>query len=190
MQEQISTRLRDGTPVLFRPIAPEDKDSLRDGLQRLSPQSRYQRFLMPVKEFTPKMLRHLTEIDYRDHMAWVALDMSRPQALGIGVARYVRLHDRPSVAEVGLTVVDSHQRRGLGKELLKMLARTAGEHGIEAFESDMLADNAGMLKLVRRFAGSARLEAPGILRFSIPVANINAAEAGRRAASAIAPTRA
>lgn len=172
MDERITLQLSDETPVLLRPIARDDKEGLRDGLERLSAESRYQRFLMPVKELSPKLLQQLTEIDYRNHMAWVALDISRPPGVGIGVARYVRLSEQPQAAEMALTVVDSHQRRGLGAELLRALAESASQHGIRSFEGDMLADNQGMMKLLRRFGGSARLEAPGVLRFRLPVASL------------------
>ena len=88
----IEVALRDGTMVRIRPIVPEDKDHILDGFRRLSPESRYRRFLSPIDELTPDMLQDLTEVDYRDRFAYVAfaLDVGGP-ALGIGVARYVRL---------------------------------------------------------------------------------------------------
>jgi len=39
--------LRDGTSVLLRLVRPTDKELLRAGFQRLSPESRYARFFMP-----------------------------------------------------------------------------------------------------------------------------------------------
>jgi hypothetical protein len=34
-----------------------------------------------------QQLRYFTEIDYVNHMAWVALDPTRPDQPGLGVAR-------------------------------------------------------------------------------------------------------
>jgi hypothetical protein len=96
--ESFETRLRDGTPVLVRPIRPEDRSIIVEAFRRLSPQSRYTRFLAPIVELSDKELRHLTEIDYVDHMAWVALDPDHPDSTALGVARYVRLADDPDVA--------------------------------------------------------------------------------------------
>src|SRR5947207_6557708 len=48
----------------------------------------------------------LTEIDYHDHMAWVALDPPGPGFLGVGVGRYARPAEEPAVAEAAVTVVD------------------------------------------------------------------------------------
>ena len=56
--EQYRTTLRDGTPVLVRPVRPNDKDLLRQGFDRLSPASRYRRFLAPVDELSEAELRY------------------------------------------------------------------------------------------------------------------------------------
>src|SRR5947207_5929492 len=106
--------LRDGSPVVVRPILPEDRDRLVEGFARLSDESRYRRFGTPVRRLTDEQLRYLTEIDYETHMAWIALDPATPGEPGLGVARYVRLPGEPEVAEAAVTVVDSHQGLGLG----------------------------------------------------------------------------
>jgi len=50
--EQFESRLLDGTPVLVRPIRPEDRQLLIAGFQRLSPESRYARFMAPLAELS------------------------------------------------------------------------------------------------------------------------------------------
>jgi hypothetical protein len=82
--------------VRIRPITPDDKDHILDGFRRLSPESRYLRFLSPIDELPPDMLRDLTEVDYVDRFAYVGFALDVPGApLGIGVARYVRLEGNP-----------------------------------------------------------------------------------------------
>jgi RimJ/RimL family protein N-acetyltransferase len=154
--------LKDGTPVTIRPIRPDDKPLLVDGLARLSEESRYRRFLSPISGFTEDQLRYLTEVDYHDHFAWVALHGEWPD-VGLGVARYVRLPDRPEVADVAVTVVDEYQGRGLGTILLAVLARTALAEGIRRFRGDVLAVNRPMRRLLQRFGAEAHLESPGLV---------------------------
>ena len=78
--------LRDGSRVKIRPVLPGDKQRFLDGFARLSPASRYRRFLSPIDVLTPEMLRIFTEVDYRDHFAYVALLSDEPNEPGIGVA--------------------------------------------------------------------------------------------------------
>jgi GNAT superfamily N-acetyltransferase len=147
-----------------RPIRADDKALLREGFERLSEVSRYRRCAQSVRELTEEQLRYFTEIDYRDHMAWVAVDAAQP-SLGLGVARYIRFRERPNTAEVAITVVDSHQGRGLGTLLLSVLARSAVQHGITTWVAYVVSDNTPMLHLFRDLgAGAATLEERGLMR--------------------------
>jgi hypothetical protein len=67
-------QLRDGSRVRIRPGRPDDRDLLRRGFERLSLESRYKRFLVPIPELTESMVDYLTEFDHHDHEAIVALD--------------------------------------------------------------------------------------------------------------------
>ncbi len=155
--------------VLIRPITARDKGLLREGFERLSEVSRYRRCARAVKELTDEQLRYFTEIDYGDHMAWVAVDADNP-GVGLGVARYIRLAERPNAAEVAITVVDSHQGKGLGTLLLGVLAQSAAQNGIDTWVAYVLSDNTPMLKLFHDLgAGAATLEERGVMRVEIPV---------------------
>jgi GNAT superfamily N-acetyltransferase len=157
--------LRDGTRVRLRPIVPGDKQHLTDGFARLSPTSRYRRFLSPLDELSPEMLRQLTEIDYVDHFAWIAFAADEPERPGLGVARYARVPGEPEVAEAAVTVIDDHQRRGLGTLLLQALGAVALENGIKRFRGYALAEN----RPIREITEGAVVthEAPGVLRIEV-----------------------
>ena len=64
--------LTDGTPVRLRPLGPADRERLRAGFERLSPESRYRRFLSPTPRLTERMLTYLTDTDGWNHVAIVA----------------------------------------------------------------------------------------------------------------------
>jgi GNAT superfamily N-acetyltransferase len=165
---EIETQLRDGTPVLVRPIRPGDKALLRKGFEHLSEESRFHRFLAPISELGEGMLAYLTEIDYVDHFAWVAVLADDPEE-GIGVARYVRLQDDPQIAEAAVTVIDEYQGRGLGSTLLGLLAAQALESGITAFRAYVLEDNAPMRELLEGLGAQAHHDSPGVLVFDAPL---------------------
>lgn len=139
--------LRDGTPVVLRSIRPSDRERLAAAFDRLSPASRYLRFHTELDRLSEAQLDFLTRVDHHDHEAVVALDPAAPDRPGLGVARYVRDADEPSVAEAAITVADEHQGRGVGTVLLGALAARARAAGIRAFRSYVLDDNAMMLRV-------------------------------------------
>jgi len=136
----VLTRLADGTRLFIRPIRSDDKALLAAGLKRLSPESRYKRFLGPKPRFTARELEYLTEIDGVDHVAYVALRGDAPKEL-IAVGRMVRSATYPKAAEIAVTVWDEFQRRGIGKLLGDHLAMAARDRGIRYLTATMAADN-------------------------------------------------
>lgn len=147
--------LRDGTAVLLRSIRPSDKHELVAGFERLSPLSRYRRFLGPKSRLTESELHYLTEVDWEGHAALVA---EAPDGAGLGVARFIRSNGE-DWAEAAITVGDAHQGKGIGRVLLERLVVAAVERGIRRFRFDVLGSNAPMLSLIRELAPSATFTA-------------------------------
>src|SRR5712691_9428433 len=107
--------LRDGSVVHVRPIEPGDKKLLRAAFDRLGAESRYRRFLHPVKQLSERELAYFTEVDHYDHEAVLTVGPHGTEP--VGVARYIRLAD-PKAAEVAIAVVDDWHGRGVGTLLL------------------------------------------------------------------------
>ena len=158
-------RLRDGTPVEVRPIRPDDRQALADGLQQLSPESRYRRFFSPVARLTEAQLTYLTEVDHHDHEALVAVEPGTER--GIGVARFIRSDSDPELAEFAVAVADDWHERGVGTALIHRLTQRAREEGITRFTGTILEENRPMLDLVEelgdvrvrdRAAGAVEIE--------------------------------
>ena len=148
--------LRDGTKVCIRAIRPDDKERLRIAFERLSPQSVYQRFFHQITELTPGELRHLTELDFRDHVGLVlTIDEGSGERL-IAVCRFVRVTPGEDRAEVGFAVADEYQRRGAATLLLQQLVAVARRSGIREFVAQMLDDNVAMLRVLENSGLSLR----------------------------------
>jgi RimJ/RimL family protein N-acetyltransferase len=162
--------LSDDTPILIRPIRPDDKHLLSEGLRNMSRLSVQRRFLSPKTKFSRSELRYLTEVDGRDHVALVAESPTQPVRRLIGVARFVRLPDDLATAEAAIVVADDWHGRGLGSKLAGALAARARGRGVRRFTATMASDNVPALRLMeklsaeldRRDAGSgiAELVAP------------------------------
>ncbi len=142
-------KLEDGTRILFRHIRPDDKGRLSVGLQRLSPESRHRRFLVPKPRFSSSELRYLTEIDGFDHVAIVAVSAEDPDTF-YGVARFVRLKDDPQTAEAAIVVADPLQGKGLGSRLMQALVEESSRVGIKRLSALMAEDNEAIARLLAK----------------------------------------
>ena len=138
--------------VAIRPLEPDDRATLLDGFERLSPESRYRRFFGPMPNLSRRDLDYLTRVDHHDHEALIAVDAETGE--GVGVARYVRTGD--AVAEPAIVVVDAWQGRGIGGRLLDALAERAREEGIRRFEAPVLASNTEVMRLLERLGETTR----------------------------------
>ena len=169
LESPVETTLRDGTRVLVRRVEPDDKQRLAEGLARLSTRSRYLRFHTGVKQLSDRQLRYLTEVDQQNHVAWAAIDLDAPDQPGVGVARFVRVADRPDAAEAAVTVLDEYQGRGLGTILLGILSVAAVRRGIRAFRSYVLGENQAMLDLFEALGATLTEDEPGVYVVELPL---------------------
>ena len=144
-QPQLVT-LRSGDVVSIRQIRPDDAPALARAYPKLGEQSRYRRFFTVMPELPEATLMAAVEVDHVDHEALVALPLLSTEIVGEG--RFIRPPDQPGTAEVGVTVVDAWQGRGLGSALLARLSERAFEAGIEYFTAEVLAENRSMLALL------------------------------------------
>src|SRR5512135_2417854 len=122
-------KLTSGTDVVIRSIRADDGPSLQAAYTRLSPLSKYRRFLAPKPRLTEAETRYLVRTDGYDHVALVATLPDHPNWI-VAVARYVRLPEDPQLAEVAIVVGDEMQNDGLGTTMLSRLALAAAERGI------------------------------------------------------------
>lgn len=146
-----SYTLKDGTPVVIRPIQPDDAEDLQATFQRLSMESIYLRFLSFKKELSDEEAHQLATVDYTSRMAFVALSRDGDQDIVVGVSRYAMLDpNKPELAESAVVVEDEFQGRGLGKLLLRHLVNYARAKGIQFLRGNLQVGNNRMLDLVRR----------------------------------------
>jgi RimJ/RimL family protein N-acetyltransferase len=146
--------LADATRLRLRPIGSDDRDGFAALFARLSPQSRYRRFLSPKPELTPRELSYLTDIDHIHHEAFAAVDQRDGSIVGVG--RYVHVADRPGVAELGVEVADELQGMGIGTAIARHTVQRAGANGFALLTGTTLWENRPARALLRRLEFRAR----------------------------------
>jgi len=147
-----------GADLVLRPIAPTDGPELAAAFERLSEQSRYQRFFTGKRRLTEAELAYLSTVDHHVHEAVVAVLPASGRI--IAVARFIRSATRPGSAEIAVTVADEWQRRGLGSALVRRLAERARDEGVTRFTADVLTGNRAVFAMLRRL-GSVRRQLDG-----------------------------
>ncbi len=165
--------LSDGATTHVRPIRPDDGPRILAFHARQSRESIYYRYFSPRPRLSERDVDRLTQVDYVDRMALIAL---RGDDL-IGVARYDRWRHL-SEAEVAFFVDDANHGRGLATVLLEHLAVRAREVGLTAFTASVLPGNRKMMGVFTA-AGfqTATKFADGIVEVRLGIVPTPAAEA-------------
>ncbi len=164
----LTMELDDGTPVLLRPVLPDDRERVRIAIEEMSRESRYRRFFNSTMNPSADLLRYFTEVDQHHHVAWGALDPNADGQPGVGIARFIRDRDDPTVAEVAFTVRDDLQGLGLGTILLAILYHLAHAHSIKTLRANVLADSYSVADWLRGLGAKGKLES-GVLVFDLTV---------------------
>jgi RimJ/RimL family protein N-acetyltransferase len=161
------TVLKNGETVYFRFLKQEDKEWIKVGYKSLSYKSKYFRFISPPREISEKNLRYLTEIDFKNHIAIVAVAIKESGKLPLGVARYIRLSKSPCLAEFAITVADPYQNMGIGTLFLKLLVDHARNNNVCSLIGYVLSENQAMLRILEHYKTTRQKEEGSMLKITI-----------------------
>jgi acetyltransferase len=152
--------MRDGTPVIIRPIRPDDVPLMVKFHSRLSDRTVYMRYfssLSLARRTGHERLAHICSCDYVSEMVLVAegKDPDSGERSILAVGRLNKLgqdkNQTAGEAEAALLVADAQQRLGLGTELLRRLVVVARNEGIHRIVAEMLRDNVAVQALFKKF---------------------------------------
>lgn len=155
-------QLKNGTPVLVRPIRPEDEPLVVKFHQSLSEKSVYMRYLQPLSLAARTSHERMIRICFNDYDREIALvaEHEDPQTGEVdiaGIARLIKL-PRSNTAEWAVLVNDKYQRMGLGIELLRRLVQIARDEKMESFVADIHPENRAMQKVAEKVGFKLRYD--------------------------------
>jgi len=143
-----SWTLPDGTPVMLRPIRPEDEPLMVAFHQTLSEESVYFRWLHLIKlsqRIAHERLAGVCALDYDREIALVA-EHANPQTGDpeiLGVGRLIKVPSDHS-AKFALLITDAFQHKGVGTELLSRLIQIGRAEHLQRLTGYILGENLGM----------------------------------------------
>jgi acetyltransferase len=141
-------KMKDGTPVILRPIKPEDEPMWHELLASCSTQSIWFRFSYLFKQTTHEMAARYCFIDYDREIGIVAEVEENGERKLIGVGRLVADVNH-EVAEYAVIVVDRWHGHGLGGLLTDYCTEVAKRWGVKKVVAETSKDNARMLATFR-----------------------------------------
>lgn len=143
--------LRDGRVVTLRAIEAADAPEIVQAFERLSAESRYNRFLQHKKQIDPAALERGAHPRPGLDFAFVATIPADDGIDIVGAAQYVPASEGDGkTCEFAITVAEDWRGTGLAAQLLACLVRRARHDGYRAMEGWVLAENTAMLALARK----------------------------------------
>lgn len=181
----VFTALNDGTAVCLRTIRPDDEERIREGIAKLSAESRYLRFFSPAPALPDAVVHRLADVDGHDHIAWGALCSDCPGWPPIGAVHAVRYrHDGPA-GEFSIAVLDEFHGRGLARMMTAALLVHCRTEGLGTLDVHILSENVAAKNLVKSMGAEWIGESAGVAEYRLDVARAIKALRGDRDAQGV-----
>ncbi len=150
-------KIRDDTPVLLRPIKPEDEPMWHDLLAQCSAESIRGRFHSLFHGTTHDMAARACCIDYDREIAIVAEIGKNDQRKLIGVTRIVADAEHDT-ADFGILIADPWQSQGIGRLLTEYCVEIAQQWQLRRVTAITSASNPRMVKIFKNLGFSVERE--------------------------------
>jgi acetyltransferase len=147
--------------LLLRPASAWDAVAVQAFVRGLSQASRYQRFMVGLRELPADLLRQIAAEPRREALTLVAQAQERGEIVGLAQLAADAKEER--AGEIAVVVADAWQRRGVASALLEALAEEALGWGWNEGYADILRENVAAIGLARRFRAELHASPNGML---------------------------
>jgi ribosomal protein S18 acetylase RimI-like enzyme len=141
--------LSDGSQIDIRALRPEDEPDMLAAVGKTSTQSLQRRFFVMKRHFSDKERAFFMDIDFKNHVALVALAEEAGRKVIVGGGRYIVFE--PGRAEMAFVVIDTWQGRGVGSILTRHLVKIASDARLRELTAEVLPENTAMIKVFGKF---------------------------------------
>jgi acetyltransferase len=154
LQDMLYTfHTKDGILIGVRHLRYDDAVYLVGIFENMNADSRYQRYHQIVDHIHAGRIwqeaETIAHMDAKKQDGLIAFaDLPDNSNTPVGAARYVSSGDRR--AETAVSIRDDMQGRGIGSELLGLLAEEARQNGIQQLVAELLNSNRGMMGVLKK----------------------------------------
>jgi len=145
----VHEHLADGSRIEIRALRREDEADMLAAIGKTSAQSLQRRFFVMKRHFSDKERAFFMDVDFKDHVALVALAEQDGREVIVGGGRYVVFE--AGRAELAFVVIDTWQGRGVGSILMRCLTEIARAARLRELTAEVLPENAAMLRIFGKF---------------------------------------
>src|SRR4030081_2712365 len=121
--------LSDGSQIEIRALRREDEADMLAAVGKTSAQSLQRRFFVMKRHFSDKERAFFMDVDFKNHVAIVALTDEAGRKVIVGGGRYIVFE--PGRAEMAFVVIDIWQGRGVRPNPGRRLLNDANDAGLE-----------------------------------------------------------
>ncbi len=143
------SKLNDGTPIVLRPIKPEDEPLWLDLLGSCSKESIYSRFRYNFHFDSHEIATQFCYIDYAREIAIVAEVEEKGEKKLIAVGRLIADPDLTTV-EYAILITDAYQKRELGTILTSYCEEIAKKWKMKKIFAETTKDNKAMVAVFKK----------------------------------------
>lgn len=174
IKQRVCLTIRPGLEVALRPLRPQDVPLLLDLFEHMSPDSRYNRFHLPLThpdgEYVAREATKIAIIPPEAGRGWLivadpeadtpcfpdslTLSAMTPEGMVVvGGIRYLYALDgmggrSRDTAEISLVVRDDCQGQGIGTAVLRYVAEEARRAGVRRLVADVLISNTAVFRML------------------------------------------
>lgn len=137
-----------GQAFFVRPLKAGDERRLQEFFYSHRPDTVYSRYFNTKKDLGHREAAELCCVDWRERMAFGVFQSDGSRSI-VAVGRYDR-DPRRNIAEVAITVHETHRRKGMATYLLDQLQRYAKKCGMDGIQGQFLTTNEAMVEMHRK----------------------------------------
>lgn len=142
---------------------------MREGIARLSEQSRYMRFFSVQPMPSDPVIERLLDADGHDHIAWGAIHLDGHENPAVGAVHAIRSEHEPRAGEFSIAVLDDYHGLGLARMLTTVLLIHCEVEAMCELEVQTLAENMPAIRFILSIGAERQESEGGVISFRLPV---------------------